>query len=152
MLFVRRKQVNVLKDRLNLTLLSAKVTQAELARIAGMGASHVNDICRGKRTAITAETVVRMARVLGCTTDWLLGLTPEGPAPAAVRQSVASYGGRVLEAPGSRRIRDPINVNAGTRSMRGRVRSTLVRPIDVVGSTVIDNSLEVFDAVVSPEK
>ena len=144
--------MNVLKDRLNLTLLSAKVTQAELARLAGMGASHVNDICRGRMTAITAESVVRMARVLGCTTDWLLGMTPDGPAPAAVRQSVASYGGRVLEAPGSRRVRDPINVNAGSTSMRGRVRSRLVPAIDVTGSTVIDNSQKAPDAVVSQAK
>ena len=144
--------MNVLKDRLNLTLLSAKVTQAELARLAGMGASHVNDICRGRMTAITAESVVRMARVLGCTTDWLLGMTPDGPAPAAVRQSVASYGGRVLEAPGSRRVRDPINVNAGSTSMRGRVRSRLVPATDVTGSTVIDNSQKAPDAVVPQAK
>jgi transcriptional regulator with XRE-family HTH domain len=120
----------VFRDRLVMTLNLARVSQSELARLSGLGQPHLNAICAGRVVHVTAETVVRIARVLGCSTDWLLGLTARGPAPQTVRHAVASSGGRVIERPGEMH-RDPINLNAGSVSRRGRarrVRSVVLPP------------------------
>lgn len=113
--------MSVLRDRLLLTITASRLSQAEVARVARLNVCHLNDICRGRSTHVTADTVVKLARAFGCSADWLLGLTSLGPSPIAVRQSIAHAGGRVLETPDAE-WRDPINVNAGA-SRRGRVRA-----------------------------
>lgn len=113
--------MKVFRERLKLTLERSRVSQAEAARVAGMNAAHLNDILRGRRKNITAEIVVRLATALGCSCDWLLGRDAEGPTPASVRHAIALGGGRVLDRIGSERM-DPININAGVTSRRGRVR------------------------------
>lgn len=109
------------RERVRLAIEKARVSQAEVARVAGMNAAHLNDILRGRRKNISAEVVVRIARALGCSSDWLLGLPSEAPTPAGIRHAVAIAGGRMLERIGSERM-DPVNINAGVNSRRGRVR------------------------------
>lgn len=113
--------MKVFRDRLALTIEASRVSQAEVARVAGMNAAHLNDILRGRREHITAEVVARLAKALGCSCDWLLGFTTLGPAPVSVRHAIALGGGRVLDRIGAKRL-DPININAGVTSHRGRVR------------------------------
>lgn len=113
--------MRVFRDRLQLTLAKSRVSQAQLARIARLNPTHVNNLCNGRRTRVSAQTVVAIARALGCSTDWLLGLAAIGPKPIAVRQSIGVQGGRVMQYIGDERI-DPINQNLGVVSRRGLVR------------------------------
>ena len=117
--------MKVFRDRLQLTLEAARISQAEAARVARINVSHLNDMLRGRRKNVSAEIVVRLSRALGCTSDWLLGLTTTGPTPAGVRHAVALAGGHVLERAGVARM-DPINVNAGLTARRGLVRKPSV--------------------------
>ena len=49
-------------------------TRAELARRASVNQTHLWKILSGKRPRIEAVTVKRLARALGVTTDYLLGM------------------------------------------------------------------------------
>ena len=117
------------RQRLQLTLAAARVSQAEIARVAGLDAKHLNDLCQGRRKNVSAQTVYALATALGCTSDWLLGLTNVGPAPMAVRQSIGQRGGRVMQYVGVEAI-DPINQNAGVRSRRGLVRGQAPKRVE----------------------
>jgi transcriptional regulator with XRE-family HTH domain len=64
-------------------------TQPELARQAEMGTTTLNRI-ENAHASMTMEKVVALARVLGVSTDWLLGqrdVEDEPPRPAAKRRS-----------------------------------------------------------------
>jgi transcriptional regulator with XRE-family HTH domain len=62
-------------------------TQVDLAHRAGIKQSLLSRLESGSRDNPTADTIVRLARTLRCTTDYLLGMfdeeqkgTPEAPA------------------------------------------------------------------------
>ena len=112
--------MHALADRLRLTLRAAGISQSALARVSGLNITHVNDICRGRRANVNVRSVIALADALGCTVDWLLGRTGPGPTPTAVRHAIGQRGGTVLQYVGVERI-DPININAGVTSRRGRV-------------------------------
>lgn len=109
-----------LADRLRLTLRAAGISQSALAQVSGLNITHINDICRGRRVNVNVRSLIALADTLGCTVDWLLGRTEPGPLPAAVRQAIGQRGGTVLQYVGDERM-DPININAGVTSRRGRV-------------------------------
>lgn len=123
-----------LRDRLKLTLLSSRVSQSELSRSSGVHLVTISRILRGENVCVTLITVMRLAKALGCSIDWLAGMAVQGPTPAAVRHAIGQAGGRVLEPAGA--PMDPINRNAGTVSRRGmQVRSVLAPaapPVDPV--------------------
>jgi transcriptional regulator with XRE-family HTH domain len=52
-------------------------TKTELARRSGLNQMHVYKICAGIRTKIEAETIRKLARAFGTTTDYLLGMDAE---------------------------------------------------------------------------
>ena len=49
-------------------------TRAELARRTKLNQTHLWKIEQGQRARVEAETVRRLARAFGCTTDYLLGM------------------------------------------------------------------------------
>jgi addiction module HigA family antidote len=49
------------------------LTQAELARCLGVSYPRLNEIIKGKRS-VTPDTALRLARVLGMSADFWLGL------------------------------------------------------------------------------
>lgn len=49
-------------------------TRAELARRARLNPTHLWKIIEGQRPRVEAETVKRLARAFGVTTDYLLGM------------------------------------------------------------------------------
>jgi len=49
-------------------------TRRELAKRAGLHEQHLANVERGNRHRIEAETIIKLARALGCTTDYLLGV------------------------------------------------------------------------------
>jgi len=59
-------------------------TRRELAKRAGLHEQHLAKVERGNRHRIEAETVIKLAQALHCSTDYLLGLV-EDPAPPRKR-------------------------------------------------------------------
>jgi transcriptional regulator with XRE-family HTH domain len=59
-------------------------TRRELAKRAGLHEQHLAKVERGTRQHVEAETIVNLARALGCTTDYLLGVADD-PAPPPKR-------------------------------------------------------------------
>jgi addiction module HigA family antidote len=65
------------------------VTQSELAARLGISFPRLNEIVRGKR-AITSDTALRLARVLGMSADFWLGLQLDWDLWYAMRGAKAS--------------------------------------------------------------
>ena len=65
------------------------VTQSELASRLGISFPRLNEIIRGKR-AITSDTALRLARVLGMSADFWLGLQLDWDLWHAMRGAKAS--------------------------------------------------------------
>jgi transcriptional regulator with XRE-family HTH domain len=53
--------------------LEVRLSQRELAAKIGTDQAHISRIERGERTAITVQTLVKLADVLRVSTDYLLG-------------------------------------------------------------------------------
>jgi transcriptional regulator with XRE-family HTH domain len=64
-------------------------TRRELAKRAGLHEQHLANIERGNRHRIEAETIIKLARALGCTTDYLMGVadTPTLPKHSRPRKA-----------------------------------------------------------------
>lgn len=71
----RRKVVEPLGARLERLRRERGLTQAELARLVDMAQPNISDYERGMYVP-TATTIIRLAQVLGVSTDTLLGLEP----------------------------------------------------------------------------
>ena len=65
------------------------ITQSELASRLGISFPRLNEIIRGKR-AITSDTALRLARVLGMSADFWLGLQLDWDLWHAMRSSKAN--------------------------------------------------------------
>jgi transcriptional regulator with XRE-family HTH domain len=59
-------------------------TRRELAKRAGLHEQHLANVERGNRYRIEAETMIKLARALGCSLDYLSGLS-DTPTPATKR-------------------------------------------------------------------
>lgn len=65
------------------------ITQSKLAARLGISFPRLNEIIRGKR-AITSDTALRLARVLGMSADFWLGLQVDWDLWHAMRSSAAA--------------------------------------------------------------
>ena len=54
-----------------------KMSQQELARLVGVNQSFISKMESGEQINPNAETLKRLARALGCTTDYLVGMYEE---------------------------------------------------------------------------
>ena len=70
------------------------ITQSELASRLGISFPRLNEIIRGKR-AVTPDTALRLAQVLGMSADFWLGLQLDWDLWHAMRGSKASEIGRL---------------------------------------------------------
>ncbi|WP_437617199.1 helix-turn-helix domain-containing protein [Sorangium sp. So ce834] len=68
----------------------AGVSRRRLSQIAGIAPALVGMIERGKVASPQAGTLVRIARVLGCSIDWLATGTGRAPSRARVMAAVAT--------------------------------------------------------------
>jgi transcriptional regulator with XRE-family HTH domain len=59
-------------------------TRRELAKRAGLHEQHLAKVEHGNRHRIEADTILKLAEALGCSTDYLLGRTDD-PAPPTKR-------------------------------------------------------------------
>ena len=53
-------------------------TRREFARRSGLHEQHLLKIEQGLRKRIEGDTIIRLARALGCSADYLLGLQEDG--------------------------------------------------------------------------
>lgn len=79
----------MLSERLRELRERAGLAARPLDRLAGLGEGHVNMIERGERPNIEAETARALARVFGCSLDWLIAGMGRPPTDAALRRAVA---------------------------------------------------------------
>jgi len=75
--------------RLRAARATSNLTQEELAGRIRANRSWISGLETGHQEALRAETVVRFAEALGCTSDYLLGLSAE-PRPRRTRQPPAA--------------------------------------------------------------
>jgi transcriptional regulator with XRE-family HTH domain len=62
-------------------------TRRELAKRAGLHEKHLDKVEHGARQRIEAETIIKLSRTLGVSSDFLLGLTDDPrPRPRRTRQ------------------------------------------------------------------
>ena len=79
-----RLNLEVLGERLRLRRKDQHLSQQELALMMHVPQSWISALENGKRPHVEADTVYRFCRVLGCTSDYLVGLTDD-PTPATKR-------------------------------------------------------------------
>jgi transcriptional regulator with XRE-family HTH domain len=60
-------------------------TQRELVRVSGVQQNNLSALEQGKKPSVRADTVVRLAKALDVSADYLLGLTDD-PTPPKKRQ------------------------------------------------------------------
>ena len=65
-------------------------TRRELAKRSGLHEQHLLKIEQGLRKRLEADTIIRLARALGCSADYLLGLTREEETEADVAVSLTA--------------------------------------------------------------
>lgn len=63
-----------IRDRIHDLMKQQKITQATLARIAGIDESTLSRFLSGKTQALAPEQLIRIAREFGVSTDFLLGI------------------------------------------------------------------------------
>lgn len=86
----------MLQDRLRELRQSLGLSQQKLSLLAGLTASHVGLIEQNRIDNVSTDTAAALAKVLGCSLDWLVSGDGEPPsldvsqeALAAARESVA---------------------------------------------------------------
>lgn len=52
-------------------------TRRELARRSGLHENHLRKVEMGERMHIEGETIIKLCRALGCSADYLLGISAE---------------------------------------------------------------------------
>jgi len=67
---------------------AAGLSQRELARLARIPQPNISDIERGVQEDITASLLKRLARALGCTTDYLVDIYDEDDEAMPVKVAV----------------------------------------------------------------
>jgi transcriptional regulator with XRE-family HTH domain len=74
MLVEDQVDMRALGERVLLLRRRADLTQAELARQAGIDVMTISRVERGTKKRLEVESLARLAKALGTTTDYLLGL------------------------------------------------------------------------------
>ena len=77
-------RIRIFGERLRVRRQQLGLRQQTLAHDMGAAQGWISELERGKQTRLEAETVYRFARALGCTTDYLMGLTDD-PTPPTKR-------------------------------------------------------------------
>jgi transcriptional regulator with XRE-family HTH domain len=69
-------------------------SQRELVRISGVGQNNLSALEQGKKPSVRADTIVRLAKALRISADYLLGLTdtPTSPSKRPRPRKVAPVG------------------------------------------------------------
>jgi transcriptional regulator with XRE-family HTH domain len=84
MSIMERLNLEVFGDRLRRRRKAQQLSQQELAALMQIPQSWISELENGKRPHVEADTVYRFCRALGCTSDYLVGLTDD-PTPPTKR-------------------------------------------------------------------
>jgi transcriptional regulator with XRE-family HTH domain len=76
-----RLSLEVLGERLRQRRKDQQLSQQELAALMQIPQSWISELENGKRPHVEADTVYRFCRALGCTSDYLVGLTDDPTPP-----------------------------------------------------------------------
>jgi len=68
----------------------ADISGREVARLAGISETHINQLESQSPDAVSARTLQRIAHVFGVPLDWLYTGAGKSPTKASVRRAVAS--------------------------------------------------------------
>ena len=77
---IERLSLEVFGDRLRQRRKAQQLSQQELAALMQIPQSWISELENAKRPHVEADTVYRFCRALGCTSDYLVGLTDD-PTP-----------------------------------------------------------------------
>lgn len=79
-----------LAKRIRIARLYAGLSQSDVARQSGLNNVQISKLERGISKDLTGSTLRALCRVLGCTTDYILGLSDvRTPAPAEAEPILA---------------------------------------------------------------
>jgi len=81
---IERLNLEVLGDRVRQRRKARQLSQQEVAALMHIPQSWISDVENGKRLHVEADTIYRCCRALGCSLDYLTGLS-DTPTPAAKR-------------------------------------------------------------------
>jgi transcriptional regulator with XRE-family HTH domain len=87
---MERLSLEVLGDRLRRRRKDQDLSQLELAALMQIPQSWISELENAKRPHVEADTVYRFCRVLGCTSDYLVGLTDDPTPPKRPRPRTAA--------------------------------------------------------------
>lgn len=77
--------LNLFGERLHAARKKSELTQQELAELLVAPRTWVSDLENNQQSGLSADTVLRFARTLDVSTDYLLGMTDD-PTPAPRRR------------------------------------------------------------------
>jgi transcriptional regulator with XRE-family HTH domain len=87
---IDRLSLEVFGERLRRRRKDRQLSQQELATLTQVPQSWISELENGKRPHVEADTVYRFCRVLGCTSDYLVGLTDDPTPPKRPRPRTAA--------------------------------------------------------------
>ena len=76
--------IGIFGDRLRARRHQLHLSQQALAQQLQVAQGWISELENGRQTRLEADTVYRFSQALGCTTDYLMGLTDD-PAPPPKR-------------------------------------------------------------------
>lgn len=82
--------MTTLAERVREARVKSGISQRELARLAKLSEGYPGHIESGKVEAIGSDIAERLARVLGCSLDWLITGGGRGPSKRQVLEAVAA--------------------------------------------------------------
>jgi len=86
----KRAQSNQVGERIQKLRERAELSARELCRLAAISEGHVALIESGHVRHVGGDTVLKIARVLGTSADWLLSGEGREPSDSAIRSAVAA--------------------------------------------------------------
>ena len=85
------------RDRFRTLLADARVSHQTAAAVCGLSVQTVHYLSSGRRENPEPDTLRAIATGFGVSTDWLLGLSDEGPDGDVMRARVASLGHKLKD-------------------------------------------------------
>jgi transcriptional regulator with XRE-family HTH domain len=89
---IERLSLQLLGGRLRQRRKDQQMSQQELAKLMQIPQSWISELENGKRPHVEADTVYRFCRALGCTSDYLVGLTDDPTPPKRPRPRTQPVG------------------------------------------------------------
>ena len=87
---IERLNLDILGDRVRQQRKARHLSQQDVAGLMCIPQSWISDVENGKRLHVEADTIYRCCRALGCSLDYLTGLTDDPTPPKRPRSRKAT--------------------------------------------------------------